>query len=137
MTTNPPIGSDVPFLQHLGVEVVHQEQGRVIMALQIKPEYTNSWHVAHGGVTMTLLDVAMGGALRTTDPERGSAVSIEIKVNFLAPGNGRLSAEGRVLQRGSSISVCEGEIRDESGALVAKALGTYMLKRRKEQEGSR
>ncbi|HEY3365127.1 MAG TPA: PaaI family thioesterase [Symbiobacteriaceae bacterium] len=132
MITKENVGGDVPFNQYLGIEIVTIETGRVVIALDPRPEYLNSWQVMHGGITMTMLDVALGSALRTTDPELSSAISVELKTNFIAPGKGRILAEGRVLHKGSTISVCEGEARDEAGVLLAKAVGTYTLHRKKD-----
>ena len=131
MLTKETFGADVPFNQYLGIETVTLEPGRVVIALDLRPEYLNSWQVMHGGIIMTMLDVALGSALRTTDPELSSAISIELKTNFIAPGKGRILAEWRVLHKGASISVCEGEARDEAGGLLAKAVGTYTLHRKK------
>ena len=50
-------------------------------------------------------------------------------MDFLQAGVGRLVAEGRVLRNGRSLIFCEGEVRDVNGELVAKALGTFKLRR--------
>lgn len=123
----PDATKDIPFCQHLGVETVSQEYGHTVLALDLRPELMNSWDSAHGGVTMFLLDMAMGTSLRSTTPDYRGAVTIEMKVNFIHPGRGRLVAEGRVIHQGKSISVLEGEVRDHNGNLVAKALGTFKL----------
>ena len=49
----------------LGFELLRFEQGEAEIALELRPELENSWGVAHGGVTMTLLDVAMAHAARS------------------------------------------------------------------------
>lgn len=121
----------VPFADHLAVEAVLEEPGRVVVALDLKPAHLNSWQVAHGGVTMTLLDIALSFAARSSDPAAVSAPTVEMKVSFVAAGRGRLTAEGRVLKAGRSLAFCEGEVRDGAGELVAKALGTFALRRAK------
>lgn len=123
----------IPFAHHLGVAVVGKEPGRVVLALDLRPEHLNSWQAAHGGVTMSLLDLALSMALRTTDPRENGAITVEMKVNFIAPGRQRLVAEGRLLHGGHSLATCEGEVRDGSGALVAKALGTFKLFRKQDE----
>lgn len=130
MSSHSGFGIHIPFVEHLGMEVVQTEHGKAVLALTLLPEHTNSWKAAHGGVTMTLLDVALATALRTTATDEQGAITVEMKVNFIAPGFGRLLAEGRVVHAGRSVSVCEGEVRDESGQIIAKALGTFKLRHR-------
>ena len=55
----------IPFVELLGFELLRFERGEAEIALPLRDELTNSWGVAHGGVTMTLLDVAMAHAART------------------------------------------------------------------------
>ena len=52
----------IPFLDHLGVELVSFGQGRCELAITVRPELCNSMQVAHGGVVMTVLDAALASA---------------------------------------------------------------------------
>ena len=119
----------IPFVEHLGFELLAFDAGCATIALTLRDEQLNSWSVAHGGLTMTLLDVALAHAARSPNqPGWGEApgvVTIEMKTSFLKPGLGRLEAHGRVLQRTVSLAFCEGEVRDASGARVAHATGTF------------
>ena len=54
MTAAQPFPVEIPFLNYLGVEFLEMEKGRARIALNLQPEHMNSWHVTHGGVTMTL-----------------------------------------------------------------------------------
>ena len=45
---------EIPFVDLLGFELLRFEQGEAEIALQLRDELSNSWGVAHGGVTMTL-----------------------------------------------------------------------------------
>lgn len=98
------------------------------MSLDLRPDLANSWQVAHGGVVMTLLDVSMGLAARTTVDHGAGVMTVDVTVSFLRAGRGRLVAEGRVLHGGRSLVFCEGEVR-AGGQLVAKGLGTFKLRR--------
>jgi uncharacterized protein (TIGR00369 family) len=129
MSVSKAIGRHVPFAELLGIRVTHREPGLARLELDLQPDLLNSWKVAHGGVVMALADMALGLAAISTDPAARGAMTVELKVSFLGPGQGRLAAEGRCLKSGSSLAFCEGEIRDEAGALVAKALGTFTLRR--------
>jgi uncharacterized protein (TIGR00369 family) len=131
----PFFGLSIPFLELLGAHAEHWERGRTVVSLDIRPELTNSWETAHGGVVMTLLDVTLGSAARSTADGGAGVVTVDLSVSFLSAGNGQLRAEGRVLRSGRSLVFCEGEVRDSSGELVAKGMGTFKLKRRRESAG--
>lgn len=122
-------GLRIPFLELLGFRGESAEGGIARVSVELKPELMNSLHVAHGGVVMTLLDVAMTMAARSTRVPAGSAVTIEMSVSFIRPATGRITSEGRVMHGGKSVVFCEGEARDDSGELVAKAMGTFKLLR--------
>ena len=114
----------------LGVQPQQFENGRAVLALDLRPELTNSRHVAHGAVVMAPLDCSMASASRSTVDYPTGAATIEMSVNFLNSATGRLTAEGRVLRNGKSFVFCEDEARDAAGELLAKALGTYKMRRR-------
>ena len=120
-------GIEVPFLDLLGVRAELNEKGHVVISLDLRPEHCNSLETAHGGVIMTLLDVAMAMAARTSVKHQGGAMTIDMSISFLHPAKGRLIVEGRVLRGGRSLFFCEGEARDASGVSVAKSLGTFKL----------
>jgi uncharacterized protein (TIGR00369 family) len=119
--------NDIPFVKDLGIEFISAENGRAVLALDLVARHLNSWNVAHGGVLMTLLDVAMAVAGRTLDPAAGGGVTVEMKTNFLQPANAgmRLLASGHAYHRSSSMAFCDGEVRDTEGRLIAKAMGTF------------
>src|SRR5580704_13681733 len=119
--------NDIPFIKDLGVEFVSAENGRAVVALDLAPRHLNSWSVAHGGVLMTLLDVAMAVAGRSLDPSAGGGVTVEMKTSFVQPGlaGSRLTASGHAFHRSSTMAFCEGEVRDETGRLIARSMGTF------------
>ncbi len=125
-------GRKIPFLELLGARAEHWEKGRAVVSIDVRQELTNSWKFAHGGVVMTLLDVAMGSAARTTDAQVAGIVTVNLTVSFLRPCSGLLRAEGRVMRGGRSLVFCEGEVRDASGEMAAMGMGTFRLKRRME-----
>jgi uncharacterized protein (TIGR00369 family) len=115
----------VPFQDHLGMRFEHVEKGRAVFTLVLRPEHLNSARVAHGGVLLTLLDTTLGAAARSNDENFTRAATLDLSSSFMQPASGKLTAEGRVIRGGRSIIFCEGEIRDESGEVVAKAIGTF------------
>lgn len=129
-----PFPSEIPFLHELGVEFLGMGDGRAQVALNLEPRHMNSWHVTHGGITMTLLDVVMAMAGRSLEPEARGGVTVEMKTNFVQPAGGagdRIVAKGYAYHRSTSLCFCEGEVWC-GDKLVAKALGTFkFLKRTK------
>jgi len=119
----------IPFVDLLGFELVRFERGEAEIALTLSDELTNSWSVAHGGVSMTLLDVVMAHAARAPGDdgivEESGVVTVEMKTTFMRPGLGRLVATGRRLHRTSSMGFCEASLVDGDGQLVAHATGTF------------
>ncbi|MEO8527014.1 MAG: PaaI family thioesterase [Caldimonas sp.] len=113
----------------LGFELIRFEKGEAEIAVELREELCNSWSVAHGGVTMTLLDVAMAHAARSPGEdgatEQSGVVTIEMKTSFMRPGLGRLVAVGKRLHRTASMAFCEASIHDGEAKIVAHATGTF------------
>lgn len=115
----------IPFVAHLGLVTEALGEGMARLSLPLEPRLTNSFGTAHGGVIMTLLDVALCTAARTLHPNSGGVITIDMSTSFIGAGTGRrLLAEARVLRNGRSIIFVEGQASTEDGALVAKAVGT-------------
>lgn len=124
----------VPFIDHLGIRITDRENGMVRLRLEPRPELENSWGSMHGGVLMTLLDVALASAGRSLDEGCNGAVTVEMKVNFLAAAFGTVVGEGRAQRAGRSLIFSEGELTTEDGTLLAKATGTFKLLYPKQQD---
>jgi uncharacterized protein (TIGR00369 family) len=128
-------GLTIPFLELLGVKAEQAGGGTARISLELRPELLNSFDVSHGGVVMTLLDVAMAVAARASRNHAGGVMTVEMSVSFLRAATGRIVAEGRVLRGGRSLFFCEAEARDESGEMVAKSLGTFKLRGKHDSNG--
>ncbi len=130
-------GLSIPFLRLLGVQAEHAGGGSSRISLDLRPELMNSFHVSHGGVIMTMLDVAMAVASRGMRGHAGGVMTVDMSVSFLRSARGRIVAEGKVLRGGRSLFFCEGAAFDEGGEMVAKSLGTFKLRKEmKEGEGN-
>ena len=123
------LGLTIPFLDLLGVKADQIGGGTARISVEPRPELLNSFGVFHGGVIMTLLDVAMAVAARSSRNHAGGVMTVDMSASFLRSASGSLVAEGRVLRGGQSLYFCEGEVLDESGEMVAKSLGTFKLRR--------
>jgi uncharacterized protein (TIGR00369 family) len=120
---------DIPFVEALGMRLWRYADGVAEVSLDVQPSMLNSWQVAHGGVVMTLLDVAMAHAARSVrESDPGGApglATIEMKTSFMRAAEGRLVATGTLLHGSPKIAFCEGSVRDASGAICAHATGTF------------
>ncbi|WP_066265553.1 PaaI family thioesterase [Hydrogenophaga palleronii] len=116
----------IPFVELLGFELHRFEGGEAELRFNPGPDHLNSFDVVHGGASMTLLDVVMAHAARSTEPSMG-AVTIEMKTSFMRAAKGSLRATGRTLHRTATMVFTEGQIVDADGKLCAHATGTFKL----------
>jgi uncharacterized protein (TIGR00369 family) len=83
----------------------------------------------HGGAVMTLLDNAMANAASSRVAFEHEVMTVDIHVAFMQPAAGRLTAAARVCGGGKSVCFCEAEASDDSGRVVARAMGTLRYRR--------
>ncbi|MDQ3060640.1 MAG: PaaI family thioesterase [Pseudomonadota bacterium] len=125
-------GTEIPFVTHLGFALELFEGGASALGYTPQPEHLNSFAVTHGGVCMTLLDVAMASAARSVQKDMG-AVTIEMKTSFMrpTPGDGsRLTARGRLMHRTATLAFTEATLYDAQGQACAHATGTFKYVKR-------
>lgn len=112
-----------PFHDLLGIEMLEWAEGRCRLRCVAGPQHANRGGIVHGGVMLALLDQANAFAgLFSPDPaRRRSAVTLDLDARFTAPGRigAALVAEGVLVQAGRAVFFARGEVRDETGALVA------------------
>lgn len=114
----------------LGMEVDRVERDRVRVRLPFRAEVTTVADVVHGGAISALIDTAATAAAWTAaDLSRHPrGTTIALTVNFIAAARGEdIVADAQVIQRGSTITVCEVSVTGRSGQLVARGLVTYKL----------
>ena len=122
-------GVPIPFVEHLGFELVRFEDGQSQIDFNPRPEHMNSFNVTHGGAIMTLMDVTMAAAARSVQAEMG-VVTIEMKTSFMQPARGKLSGKGHLMHRTASMAFTEGQLLDAEGRLCAQATGTFKYVKR-------
>jgi acyl-CoA thioesterase len=116
----------------IGLKVERAVGGRSSCWLDAHELLYNPAKILHGGVTFSLADVGMGAALYSILASHEYAITLEMKINYMkAVTTGRLDCETRVVERAGDMAVLESEVRTD-GALVAKALGTYAILKRKQ-----
>ncbi|MCO5388536.1 MAG: PaaI family thioesterase [Desulfosporosinus sp.] len=118
-------------LNLIGAELVKVLPGEVEILLPFRDNLTQQHGFLHGGIITTIVDTACGYAAFSLMPAGASVLSIEFKVNLLAPAKGeRFLARGMVVKPGRTISVCSGEVfalgSEEPKKLVATMTATMM-----------
>ena len=126
-------GVDIPFIRHLGCELLRFADGHAEIHQAPKPELLNSFAVTHGGVLMTLLDVTMACAARSVCPEMG-VVTIEMKTSFMRPAMPDTAAplvvKGELLHRTATMAFTQATVYDARGHACAHATGTFKYLKR-------
>jgi uncharacterized protein (TIGR00369 family) len=119
----------IPFVDALGLELWAFGGGKAELRVSLVDMHLNSWRVAHGGLLMTMLDVAMAHAARSahgSSPDDGPGVAtVEMKTSFMRPAEGVLRATGVLLHKTVTMAFTEGSVFDEAGQLCAHATGTF------------
>lgn len=115
----------VPFMALIGATRKFSKGGRARLALEARADLGNVIGGVHGGCVLTLLDVVMASAAVSALDFQRTAVTLSMDSSFLAPGRGRLVADGEVLQQDGHIAHCRAWVTDAQGAMVARALGTF------------
>ena len=100
----------------LGARLVSVTPGDVVIELPWRDELGQQHGVLHAGAVAAVADSACGYAALSLMPEGAAVMSVEFKVNLLAPGRGnRFVAHGRVRRAGRTLTICEGSVRAFDG----------------------
>lgn len=104
------------FMAVLGAELTVVELGRVEIVLPFRKDLTQQHGFLHAGVVASIADSACGYAALTLMPPDAAVLSVEFKVNLLAPARGEIMvAEGTVKKPGRTLMVCTGDVWAEDG----------------------
>lgn len=114
----------------IGARLTVVTAGAIEIRVPFRPDLTQQHGFLHAGVVASALDSACGYAAFSLMPEGAGVLTVEFKINLLAPARGdELIARGRVIRAGRTIAVCEGEaamIVDGTETPVATMLATIM-----------
>jgi uncharacterized protein (TIGR00369 family) len=119
-----------PIAETLGMVDFDGEHGSISVALDPEHRHYNPLGTVHGGVISTLLDTAAGCSVHSTLAAGEGYTSLDLTVKFLRPAtveSGRLTAVGRVIQRGRRTALAEAQLVDAHGKLVAHATSSCMI----------
>lgn len=116
------------FARLIGLRLTSWTRDRAVITLPIRPEIGNRHGIPHGGVHAAMLDTCMGyaGCYTGQRDTRLYCLTLNLNVNYVGRATGTtLTAEGRRMGGGRKTFFAEGQLRDETGALVASATGVF------------
>ena len=118
-------------MQSLGAVISRVKPGEVEIEMPYRADFTQQHGFVHGGIVTAIVDSACGYAALSLSAPGTAVLTVEYKVNFVAPAKGeRLLARGEVVRPGSTVTVCKGDVVAYDGGdekLVASMLTTMML----------
>ena len=119
---------NTPFAQNLGMKIVKLKPGYAELSLAYQKKITQPYGFMHGGAIAALADTAAATAIHTLLEPEDKMVSIELKINYIAPvTKGKIFAGSKVIHLGRKTAVTDVDIKDSEGKLCAKSIVTYML----------
>lgn len=136
MTVNPwrarvePFFLQQAFMLHLGATLGNVQRGEVEFHVTRHPNLLQQHGYLHAGVLTSLLDSACGFAAFTTMDDGANVLSVEFKVNLVAPAAGReYLVRGTVLKSGKTLVVCRGDAwcTDDGAQRLVAAMQATMI----------
>jgi uncharacterized protein (TIGR00369 family) len=110
-------------MSYLGATLSRIGSGRVHIVLPHRPEVTQQDGYIHAGATSAIADGAGGYAALTCFPDHTSVLTVEYKINLIAPAAGdHLEAEGVVIKSGRTLTICQLEVyanRNQQRTMIA------------------
>jgi uncharacterized protein (TIGR00369 family) len=118
-------------MAHIGATIAELAPGSCTIALPFRPELSQQHGYFHAGIVSAIVDSAGGYAALTLFPAASEVLTVEFKINLIAPANGTLlRATGTVVRSGRTLTVCTGEVVTElDGALKICAIMQQTLMR--------
>lgn len=116
-----------PFPNHISMTLTSVDLDHAMLELYLSKFHLQLYGVVHGGVLATLVDTATFWAVFMRIPEGAGLVNVDLKLNYLKSAvSGTLSAEGRCLRAGRSLSYAEAYVKNEAGDLLVHGTSTLM-----------
>lgn len=122
----------VNFGHALGFKIDEWGDGHGKVSLVLERWHLNASKIVHGGVIMTLLDVATGmaGLFCTVKGNRRYSVTVSLNTNFIGQARtGKIFATGSRTASGRNLFFASAEVRSEEGVLLATATAVHRYRR--------
>jgi len=119
-----------PFMELIGAKLLSVDPGTVEIGLPLRPDLAQQHGYTHAGVAWSIADTAGGFAAQSLMAAEDGVLTVELKINLLAPAKGeRMIARGHVERAGRRLTVARADVYAVEGATethIAIAFGTYM-----------
>jgi uncharacterized protein (TIGR00369 family) len=117
-----------PFFKHMSIEVTEMGKGYSVVTAEIQKKHMNPFGGLHGGAYSSVIDTAAYWAAYCDLPEENGLVSIDLKVDFLAPVNdGKVIVKGQSIKSGKTLHLAEAKMLDGGGKLLAFGTSKLMV----------
>jgi uncharacterized protein (TIGR00369 family) len=126
MTTDTTLRVESRFCIELGVELLDHGPGHAVLRCVLQEQHGNRHGNAHGGMIATLLDTAMGLAVRS-DGTTDNVGTVSLNLHYLRPARGTVFAHGLVRKAGRTLSFCEAELRDDADGVLATGSAVFAV----------
>ena len=118
-----------PFAELLEMRPQSSADGVGVATMTVQDKHRQNAGVVQGGIIVTLADYAFHLAVESLLQPGQSSVTIELKVNFIAPArDGKITAASKVVSSGRRVVVCDVDVTGPDGSLIAKGMGTYLIR---------
>jgi len=118
------------FMEMLGLHIEHADADEAVVRMDVPEPLMSPFGTVHGGAIATLCDTALAVAIarRLTPTDRIATHNLNVSyVTFSR--DAALRCRARVVSLRTAVALAEGEVTTDDGVLVAKAFGTFGLRR--------
>jgi len=118
-----------PYFQLLSMKVREVGMGYCVLEIDLERKHLQPFGIVHGGVLASVIESVTSWALfYGIEDENDGLTTIDLKLNYLSPAvSGKAIAEGRQIKLGKTLGYAEGQVKDESGKLIAHGTSTLMI----------
>ncbi len=125
--------NDGPFFKHMSMRVTEIGLGYSVVVIEIGREHMNPFGGLHGGAIASAIDTAAYWSAYCELPEKNGLVSIDLKVDFLAPvSDETVVIMGQRIKSGKTIYLAEAKMSDRNGKVLAHGTSKLMVTRNKQ-----
>ena len=122
------VKKNTPFWSLINMDLVDVKKGWARVKLPYDKKLDHAYGSAHGAAVFAPADSAVAMALQGMVAKDEVFTTVEMKINYLKPFyKGEIVAEAKIVHKGGNIAIGDVEIRNSDGAMIAKALATYMI----------